>query len=76
MMQTIRQQENIFLNLRLGSIDGDFVDIDSRLAALFKHPQSIYRKAWLNGELNNFLIADFRNYVGKLISAEFLLVKK
>ena len=76
MMQTIRQQENIFLNLRLGSIDDDFVDIDSRLAALFKHPKSVYRKAWLNGELNNFLIADFRNYVDNLISAEFLLVKK
>jgi hypothetical protein len=75
-MQAIRQQENIFLNLRLGSIDDEFVDIDSRLASLFKSPKSIYRKAWINGELNNFLIADFRNHVDNLISADFLLVKK
>ena len=75
-MQTFRRQKNIFLNRRLGSIDDDFVDIDSRIAAQFKPAQSRNQNAWLNGEPNNFLITAFRNYVDILIRAKFLLVKK
>ena len=52
----------------------DFVDLNSRLVTLFKSP--IYRKAWLNGELNNFLITEFRDYVDDLIGAELSLVKE
>jgi len=74
LMQTIRQQANIYLNLKLGSIDNDFVDLNSRLVTLFKNP--IYRKAWLDGDLTNFLITEFRDYVDDLIGAESLLVKE
>tara|TARA_B100000989_G_scaffold281034_1_gene244917 strand:- start:943 stop:1404 length:462 start_codon:yes stop_codon:yes gene_type:complete len=74
LMQTIRQQENIYLNPKLGSIQDGFVDLNLRLVTLFKSP--IYKKAWLNGELNNFLFTEFRDYVDDLIGAELSLVKE
>ena len=62
-MQPVRQQENIYLTLKLDAIDGDFVDLDSRLLTLFGNKNSPYRRAWDNGELKGFLSADFIDYV-------------
>ena len=62
-MQPVRQQENIYLTLKLDAIDGDFVDLDSRLLTLFGNKNSPHRRAWDNGELKGFLSADFIDYV-------------
>ena len=62
-MQPVRQQENIYLTLKLGAIDAEFVDLDSRLHSLFGSKKSPYRRAWDNGELEGFLSANFVTYV-------------
>jgi len=62
-MQPVRQQENIYLTLKLDAIDSGFVDLDSRLHSLFGNKNSPHRRAWDNGELNGFLSADFVDYV-------------
>jgi hypothetical protein len=62
-MQPVRQQENIYLTLKLDAIDSGFVDLDSRLHSLFGNKNSPHRRAWDNGELEGFLSADFVDYV-------------
>lgn len=66
-MQTLRAQENMFFNLKLGTIDDEFVQLDSRLIALFSSETSIYRQAWERGEINAFLADDFRAYLSSII---------
>ena len=68
MMQPVRQQENIYLNVKLGAIDEEFVDLDTRLESLFGHPKSIYYRAWINNELQAFLSKEFRAYVDEFIA--------
>lgn len=67
-MQTIRAQENMFFHLKLGTVDSDFVRLDRRLTAIFSHPQSIYRTAWDDGILENYISVDFLKYVNNLIA--------
>ena len=67
-MQTLRAQENMFFNLKLGTIDDEFVQLDSRLNALFSSETSIYRQAWERGEIKDFLADDFRAYLSSIIN--------
>ena len=62
-MLTIRAQENMYFHLKLGTVDADFVRLESRLKAIFEHPQSIYKDAWDEGHLQAYLSNEFRQYV-------------
>ena len=68
-MQTMRAQENMFFHLKLGTVDDEFVQLESRLTALFGPINSVYRQAWDRGELKNFLADDFREYLAGIIKS-------
>jgi hypothetical protein len=75
-MQTIRAQENMFFNLKIGTVDDEFVQLESRLIALFGSEKSVYRQAWDRGEINNFLADDFLEYLSSIIEKHPLLLAK
>ena len=67
-MQTIRAQENMYFHRKLGTVDEDFVRLDSRLKALFKLPH--HKRAWGEGIAQPFVSDEFQDYVNKLISSD------
>jgi hypothetical protein len=75
-MQTIRAQENMFFNLKIGTIDDEFIQLESRLIALFGSEKSVYRQAWDRGEINNFLADDFLEYLSSIIEKHPLSLTK
>lgn len=66
-MQTIRAQENMYFHIQLGTVDSNSVQLKTRLAAIFTHPYSIYRDAWEEGILDDYISEEFRTYVNAFI---------
>ena len=63
----------MFFHLKLGTVDDEFVQLESRLTALFGPTNSVYRQAWERGELKNFLAEDFKEYLAEIIKSTQLL---
>ena len=66
----------MFFNLKIGTIDDEFIQLESRLIALFGSEKSVYRQAWDRGEINNFLADDFLEYLSSIIEKHPLSLTK
>lgn len=67
-MLTIRAQENMYFHMRLGTVDSNSVQLRTRLHAIFTHPYGIYRNAWEEGILDDYISSEFREYVNEFIT--------
>ena len=55
-------QVGLNVSLKLGTVDDEFVQLESRLTALFGPINSVYRQTWDRGKLKNFLADDSVSY--------------